>query len=345
MVSPLCLGNMMLGAWGNAEHDDAIRIVHRALDHGINFIDTADVYSAGESEVITGQALAGSRRDGVILATKGHFPIDDGPFSTERRPNTWGNSRRHLLRACEDSLRRLGTDWIDLYQVHRPDPNVPLEETLSALTDLVHQGKIRAFGCSTFPAEMIVEAHWIGDRRDLMTFATEQPPYSIFVRGVERDLFPLVQRFDLGVLVWSPLNSGWLTGRFRKGQEVDYSVGRAARMPARFDPANPVNQRKLDVVEELVLLAEQQDLKLTHLALGFALEHPAVTSAIIGPRTMEQLEDVLGAEQVRLPTDVLDRIDELVRPGTNVSPGERGWEPPHLARASSRRRQSHPSAD
>ncbi len=190
MVSPLCLGNMMFGAWGNADHDDASRIIHRALDHGINFVDTADVYSAGESEVITGQALAGSRRDGVILATKAHFPLDGGPFSTERAPNMWGNSRRHIVRACEDSLRRLGTDWIDLYQMHRPDPNVPLEETLSALTDLVHQGKIRAFGCSTFPAEMIVEGEWIADRRGLMTFATEQPPYSIFVRGMERDLLP-----------------------------------------------------------------------------------------------------------------------------------------------------------
>jgi aryl-alcohol dehydrogenase-like predicted oxidoreductase len=341
MVSPLCLGNMMFGAWGNADHDDATRIIHRALDHGINLVDTADVYSAGESEVITGQALAGSRRDGVILATKAHFPVDGGPFSTERAPNTWGNSRRHIVRACEESLRRLGTDWIDLYQIHRPDPDVPLEETLSALTDLVHQGKIRAFGCSTFPAEMIVEAEWIADRRGLMTFATEQPPYSIFVRGMERDLFPVAQRFNLGVLVWSPLNGSWLSGRYRKGQEVDYGVGRAARSPARFDPTDPVNQRKFDLVEDLVVLADKMGIKMTHLALAFALEHPAVTSAIIGPRTMEQLEDVLGAEEVRLPAEVLDRIDELVRPGTNVSPGERGWEPPHLAAASTRRRRGH----
>jgi aryl-alcohol dehydrogenase-like predicted oxidoreductase len=337
-VSPLCLGNMMLGAWGNPDHDDGIRIVHRALDAGINFIDTADAYSIGESEIITGKALAGGRRDSVILSTKGHYPLEGGPFRPDPLPNSWGNSRRHLLRACEDSLRRLDTDWIDLYLVHRHDPNVPLEETLSTLTDLVHQGKIRAFGCSTFPVETIVEGQWIADRRALMTFSVEQPPYSIFVRGIERDLLPVAQRFDMGVMVWSPLNVGWLTGRFRKGQDPDLSAGRAARNPQRFDPSEPTVQRKLDLVEQLVPLAEESGVKLSHLALAFTLAHPAVTSAIIGPRTMEQLDDVLGADDARLSSDVLDRIDELVQPGTNVSPADRGWEPPHLKDAASRRR-------
>ncbi len=336
-VSSLCLGNMMFGEWGNADHDACVRIVHRALDAGINFIDTADVYSAGESEIITGEALAGGRRDAVVLATKCHFPVDAGVRLEKREANRWGNSRRHILRACEDSLRRLGTEWIDLYQVHRPDPDVPLEETLSALSDLVHQGKIRAFGCSTFPAEMIVEAAWVAASRQLMTFATEQPPYSIFVRQIERDVLPVAMRLGMGVAVWSPLNAGWLSGRYRAGREIDRSQGRARRMPSRFDLTNPMNQRKLELVEALAPLAQAAGLKLTHLAIGFTLAHPGVTSAIIGPRTMEQLEDALGAEEVRLSDEVLDHVDELVPPGTNVNPAERGWEPPHLSDPAARR--------
>ena len=339
-VSPLCLGNMMFGAWGNPDHDEAIRIIHRALDAGINFVDTADVYSAGESEEITGKALKG-RRDDVILATKCHFSVGGGAPSarTERpRPNTSGSSRRHIMKACDDSLRRLGTDWIDLYQIHRPDPDTDIDETLGAFTDLVHQGKIRAFGSSTFPADQIVEAQWVAERRGRERFQCEQPPYSIFVRGIERDVLPAVHRYGMGCIVWSPLAAGWLTGRYRRETGIDMSTGRPSRLPVRFDPTLPGNQRKLDLIEELLPLADKAGVSLTHLAVAFTLEHPAVTSAIIGPRTMDQLEGLLGADEVRLDTEVLDQIDELVEPGTNVNAPDGGWEPPWLRRASDRRR-------
>lgn len=335
LVSPLCLGNMMFGAWGNPDHDDCVKVVHRALDHGINFIDTADVYSAGESEVITGKALAGGKRDGVILATKCHFPIDAGPFSTDRVPNTWGNSRRHIMKSCDDSLRRLGTDWIDLYQLHRPDPNVPIEESLSALNDLVHMGKIRAFGCSTFPAEHLVEAAWVADKNNLIPFSTEQPPYSIFVRWIERDLLPTCQRLNMGTLVWSPLNGGWLSGAYRRGGS-QRSEGRAARAPARYDLADPANQQKIEIVESLVAIAEEIEVPLAHLAIAWVLHHPAVTSAIIGPRVMEHLTTLLGAEDIRLSADVLDRIDALVAPGRTITPDEARWETPALSRRNRR---------
>lgn len=335
LVSPICLGNMMFGAWGNPDHDDCVRIVHEALDRGINFVDTADVYSAGESEIITGKALKGSRRDSVILATKCHFPIDAGPFSDDRKPNTWGNSRRHIIKSCDDSLKRLGTDWIDLYQLHRPDPNVPIEESLSALNDLVHQGKIRAFGCSTFPAEHLVHAAWMADRNNLIPFSTEQPPYSIFVRWIERDLLPTCARLDMGTLVWSPLNGGWLSGAYRKdsGQRTE---GRAARTPSRYDLSDPANVRKMEIVEELVKIADELGVPLAHLALAWVLHHPAVTSAIIGPRIMDHLTSLLGAEEISLSPAVLDRIDALVAPGRTVMPDEAKWETPDLSRRARR---------
>ncbi|MBK9180175.1 MAG: aldo/keto reductase [Acidimicrobiales bacterium] len=335
-VSTLCLGSMMFGPWGNPDHDDCARIIDRALDAGINFVDTADVYSAGESEVITGKAIR-ARRDDVILATKCHFPVATGPFAPHPAPNTHGNSRRHIVRACEDSLRRLDTDWIDLYQIHRPDPSTEIDETLGALSDLLHQGKIRAFGSSTFPADQIVEAQWIADERHRERFQCEQPPYSILVRWVERDLLPAVHRYGMGAIVWSPLNGGWLSGAYRHGME-QRTEGRAAVQPGRFDLSDPHNQRKLDLVEHLQLLADECGLPLAHLALAWVLEHPAVTSAIIGPRTMDQLERLLGADDHRLPPAVLDRIDELVPPGSTVQPGEAMWEPPHLRDASLRRR-------
>jgi aryl-alcohol dehydrogenase-like predicted oxidoreductase len=335
-VSSLCLGNMMFGAWGNRDHDDSVRVIHRALDAGINFVDTADVYSAGESEVITGKALQG-RRDEVILATKCHFSVDAGPTGRPR-PNTFGNSRRHIVAACEASLDRLGTDYIDLYQIHRPDPATDVDETLGALSDLVHQGKIRAFGSSTFPAHQTVDAQWVARDRGRERFQCEQPPYSIFVRWVERDLLPTVQRYGMGCIVWSPLNGGWLSGKYRQGQPIDTTTGRAARMPARFDEADPANQRKLALVEELAALADGLGMSLAHLAVAWTLEHPAVTSAIIGPRTMEQLEGLLGADEHRLPAEVLDRIDALVAPGTTVTPDEGQWQPPHLTKTSPRRR-------
>ena len=335
LVSPLCLGNMMFGAWGNPDHDDCVRIIHHALDHGINFVDTADVYSAGESEVITGKALRGSRRDSVILATKCHFPVEGGPFATEKAPNTWGNSRRHIIKACDDSLRRLGTDWIDVYQLHRPDPNVPIEESLSALNDLVHQGKIRAFGCSTFPAEHLMEAAWVADRNNFIPFSTEQPPYSIFVRWIERDLLPTCRRLGMGTLVWSPLNGGWLSGTYRRG-DGQRTEGRAARTPSRYDLNDPANQQKMELVESLASIADRLGVSLAHLSLAWVLHHPAVTSAIIGPRVMDHLTTLLGAEEIRLDTATLDEIDALVAPGRTVSPDESKWETPALSRRSRR---------
>ncbi len=334
MVSPFCLGAMMFGRFGNRDHDSGVAIIHRALDAGINFIDTADVYSAGESEEIVGKALAGGRRDEVILATKCHFPLS-GPGS-EAPPNRSGSSRRWIVKACDDSLRRLGTDWIDLYQLHRFDPAVDIDETLGALSDLVHQGKIRAFGSSTFPSERIVEAQWVAERRGREKFSCEQPPYSIFVRWIERDLLPTCARYDMGTLVWSPLNGGWLAGRYRKGEPID-PESRAGRMAARYNMESPASQRKLELVDELDKLADDSGMSLTHLALAWCLEHPAVTSAIIGPRTMEQLEQQLGADEIRLPVEVLDRIDELVPAGTTVDPNEIGWRPPELSRRRRRR--------
>jgi aryl-alcohol dehydrogenase-like predicted oxidoreductase len=328
-VSPLCLGAMMFGAWGNTDHDESIRIVHRALDAGINFIDTADVYSAGESEEIVGKALAG-RRDEVVLATKFHGRMGDGP-------NRSGNSRRWLLQEVDESLRRLQTDYIDLYQAHRPDPSCDVDETLGVLTDLVRAGKIRYFGSSTFPAEEIVEAQWTAERRGRERFVTEQPPYSLLVRGVEADVLPVCERYGLGVLSWSPLAGGWLTGRYRKGQEPPPST-RSGRLPWRYDMTLPENQRKLDAAESLALLAEEAGLSLIHLAIAFVLRHRAVSSAIIGPRTMEQLESQLGAADVVLDEAVLDRIDELVPPGRNFNPADAGYTPPPLTDASLRRR-------
>lgn len=330
-VSPLCLGAMMFGAWGETDHDESIRIIHAALDAGINFIDTADVYSRGESEEIVGKALAGGRRESVFLATKVHGKMSDTD------PNHFGNSRRWITAEVDNSLRRLGTDWIDLYQIHRPELETDIDETLGVLTDLVSAGKIRYIGSSTFPPSAIVEAQWVAERRNRQRFVTEQPPYSILVRGIERDLLPTCERYDIGVLPWSPLAMGWLTGRYRKGGEIPQSR-RAAMMPDRYDMSNPANQRKLDVAEELALLAEEAGITLIEMALAFLLEHPAVTAPIIGPRTMKQLESQLPAADICLSADVLDRIDEVVPPGTNVNPGEDGWTPPAIADPRLRRR-------
>ncbi len=340
-VSPLCLGAMMFGAWGEPDHDTSIRIIHRALDAGINFIDTADVYSQGESETIVGKALAGGRRDDVILATKFHGPMDvpvNSPVGTPGSdPNKRGNSRRWIVREVENSLRRLGTDWIDLYQVHRPDTETDIDETLSALTDLQRQGKIRAFGSSTFPAHQVVQAQWVAEQRGLSRFVTEQPPYSILVRGIEADLLPVAQQYGMGVLPWSPLAGGWLSGRYRKGEEVP-TARRAQRMPGRYDLSDPENQRKLEAADALAVLADKAGISLVHLALAFVLEHPAVTAPIIGPRTMEHLESQLGAVDVVLSTDVLDRIDEIVPPGVTLSRADVGYAAPALVNPFLRRR-------
>src|SRR4051812_19252341 len=326
-VSKLCLGTMMFGAWGNTDHDDSIRIIHRALDAGINFVDTADVYSAGESEEIVGKALK-DRRDDVVLATKVSVPMDDDP-------NHRGNSRRWIVREVEASLRRLGTDWIDLYQIHRPDPATDIDETLAALTDLVRQGKVRSIGSSSFSAGEIVEAQWAARERRLERFRTEQPPYSLLTRTIELDVLPTAQRHGMGILTYSPLAGGWLSGRW----SADSSPSSPARqrLAARFDMSMPENQRKLDAVEQLGRLADEAGLSLIELAIAFVVNHPAVTSAIVGPRTMEQLESQLPAADVKLDATLLDRIDEIVRPGVILNPADTSYGEHVLGPAARRR--------
>jgi aryl-alcohol dehydrogenase-like predicted oxidoreductase len=328
-VSPLCLGAMMFGAWGNPDHDESVAIVHAALDAGINFIDTADVYSAGESETIVAKALQG-RRDDVVLATKVHAGMGSDP-------NMQGNSRRWIIRECENSLERLQTDYIDLYQIHRPAPDTDIDETLGALTDLVHQGKVRYLGSSTFPASEIVEAQWVAERRQRERFVCEQPPYSLLVRGIEADVLPTCQRYGVGVIPWSPLAGGWLSGRWRKGAD-DLTSHRAARVPTRYDLSVPGNQQKLEAADALGQLADDAGIPLVHLAVAWVIRNPAVTSAIIGPRTMEQLTTQLGAADVELTDDVLDRIDEIVPPGTNFTWADAGYAPPMVASPNARRR-------
>ncbi|GHF92851.1 aldo/keto reductase [Streptomyces filamentosus] len=332
-VSTYCLGTMMFGAVGNPDHQDAVRIIHSALDRGVNFVDTADMYSAGESEEIVGKALRDPRRrDETVLASKVYFPVGgDGPARG-------GLSRRWIVRAVEASLARLGTDRIDLYQVHRPDHRTDVEETLDVLGDLVSQGKIRAFGCSTFPAERIVEAHAVAERRGLRRFRTEQPPYSLLARGVETAVLPVAQRYGMGVLTWAPLASGYLSGAYRKGRGVDLSRGRAALTPHRFDPALPENAAKLEAVEQLALLAEEIGCSLPELAVAFVAAHPAVTSVILGPRTMEQLDGLLKGAPLVLSDEVLDRIDAIVPPGTDLYRADGVWRPPSLTEPALRRR-------
>jgi aryl-alcohol dehydrogenase-like predicted oxidoreductase len=330
-VSQLCLGAMMFGAWGNPDHEDSIRIIHAALDGGINFVDTADMYSAGESEEIVGKALAG-RRDNVILATKVH-----GPMSFD--PNEQGNSRRWIIRECENSLRRLGTDYIDLYQIHRPDPEMDVDETLAGLTDLIRQGKVRYAGSSTFPASAIVEAQWTAERRQRERFVCEQPPYSLLTRGVEAEVLPICLKYGIGVIPWSPLAGGWLSGKWRKdGSEL--GSRRSAMLPDRDDLSKPGNQAKLDAADALANLADKSGISLIHLALAFVINHPAVTSAIMGPRTMEHLESQIGAVDVTLDADVLDQIDNIVPPGQNLLAEDAGYDPPSITQAWRRRRPS-----
>jgi aryl-alcohol dehydrogenase (NADP+) len=319
---------MMFGGMGNPDHDDSVRIIHKALDAGINFIDTADRYSAGESEEIVGKALKG-RRDNVVLATKVH-----GPMGSD--PNQQGNSRRWIIREVEASLRRLQTDHIDLYQIHRPSPDTDIEETLSALTDLLRAGKVRAIGSSTFPASEIVEAQWVAERRGLARFRVEQPPYSLLSRGIEREVLPVCQRYGLGVMVWSPMAKGMLTGRYRKGQPLPDSLR------VKVFGKQMSDERRLDAVEQLIGVAQQAGLPLTHLAMAFTVAHPGVTSAILGPRTMEQLDDLLAGAEVALSDEILDRIDQIVPPGTDVGvPDAANYVPPSLSQPGLRRRPLH----
>ena len=328
-VSELCLGAMMFGAWGNPDHDDSVRIIHRAVDAGINFIDTADMYSTGESEVIVGKALQGLDREHIVLATKVH-----GPMSGD--PNAQGNSRRWVIAECEHSLRRLGTDYLVLYQIHRPSPETDIDDTLGALSDLVHAGKIRYAGSSTFPAHQVVEAQWVAERRGRERFRTEQPQYSMLARGIEADLLPVCQQYGMGVLSWSPLAGGWLSGAFGEGRQN--TSRRSAMLPDRYDLTLPTNQQKLAAVIELQKVADDAGHSLLELALAFVLVHPGVTCPIIGPRTMEQLESQLGTADIVLGDDVLDRIDEIVPPGQNVGGADPGWAPPSVTEARLRRR-------
>jgi aryl-alcohol dehydrogenase (NADP+) len=320
-VSPYALGALMFATQvGNPDPADSVRIIHRALDAGINLVDTADAY--GDSEEVVGRALQG-RRDDVVLTTKVGRPIGEDP-------NHQGASRRWIMTAVENSLRRLRTDHIDVYQLHRPDPDTDIEETLSALTDLLHSGKIRAFGTSGMPASDLVQAHWVAERRGLERFRTEQPPYSMLNRGIEREVLPVAQHYGMGVLVWGPLGQGMLTGRVRRGQDTD--VTRARFMKAFND------ERRLDVVERLILLADEAGLPMPHLAMAFAISHPAITSALLGVRTMEQLDDLLGGVDVVLSDDVLDRIDEIVPPGTDIGTLDQAYVPPAIQKAQLRRR-------
>jgi aryl-alcohol dehydrogenase-like predicted oxidoreductase len=330
-VSPLCLGAMMFGAWGNPDHDESAAVIHAAIDAGINFIDTADVYSAGESEEIVGKALAG-RRDDVVLATKFFMPMGDDV-------NMRGGSRRWIMRECEASLRRLGTDYIDLYQVHRPDHRTDIDETLGALTDLVRAGKVRLLGSSTFPPSEIVEAQWVAERRGRERFVCEQPPYSMLVRGIEADVLPTCQRYGMGVISWSPLAGGWLSGKWRlDASEADLTSRRAERIPQRYDMSRPENRRKLEAADALAVLADEAGTTLPELAVAWVINHPAVTAAIIGPRTMDQFTSQLGALDLRLDDDLLDRIDAIVPPGINFGFADAGYAPPSIAKAANRRR-------
>jgi aryl-alcohol dehydrogenase-like predicted oxidoreductase len=328
-VSPLCLGAMMFGGWGNPDHEDCLKIINSAIDAGVNFIDTADVYSAGESEEIVGKAIAG-KRDSLVIATKVH-----GPMGSD--PNQQGNSRRWIIQECENSLRRLGTDYIDLYQIHRPDPHIDIDETLGALTDLIRQGKVRYIGSSTFPPSAIVEAQWTAERRQRERFVCEQPPYSMLVRGIEAEVLPTCQKYGMGVIPWSPLGGGWLSGKWRRGAD-DLKSRRSERLPQRYDLSIPANQAKLEAATALGDLAAEAGISLIHMALAFVIGHPAITSAIIGPRTQEHLDGQLGAADLTLEPAILDRIDQIVKPGTNFSWADAGYEPPSVAQAWRRRR-------
>ncbi|MCR6489876.1 aldo/keto reductase [Amycolatopsis sp. OK19-0408] len=329
-VSEYAFGAMMLGKWGNPDHEEGVRMLHTALDAGVNFWDTADMYSDGENEEIVGKALKG-RRDEVVLATKGFFRMGADP-------NQGGLSRRWLTRALDDSLRRLDTDYVDLYQVHRPDPTTDIEETLSVLTDFVRAGKVRAIGSSDFPAEQIVEAQWVAEKRGLARFRAEQPPYSIFNRAIEAAVLPTARKYGMGVLTWSPLASGWLSGKYLKPSDVDLSEGRRTLQAHKFDPALPENAVKFEAIAQLKKIADDLGRPLTHLATAFVRAHPGVTSAIIGPRTPQQLDDLLAGADLVLDDDVLDRIDEIVPPGADLNPAEKDYTPPALADKRLRRR-------
>ena len=327
-VSSLVLGAMNFGVIGRTTQDEATAIVDAALEAGINLIDTADMYGQGESEEMVGKAIAG-RRDDIVLATKANMPMGD-----ER--NHQGSSRRWLVTELDNSLRRLGVDHVDLYQIHRWDPTTSDEETLSALTDLQRAGKIRYFGSSTFPAYRIVQAQWAAREYHLSRYVTEQPSYSILQRGIEAHLLPAAEQYGLGVLAWSPLASGWLSGAVRAGREI--TTSRSAVLPERFDISVPGNRARLDAVERLADVAAEAGLTMIQLALGFVTAHPAVTSALIGPRTLDHLHSQVAAADTVLSADVLNAIDAIVAPGVDLAPQEKFDTPPALLDPALRRR-------
>lgn len=327
-VSAIGLGTMMFGGWGDTDQASSTAMVDAALEAGVNFFDTADVYDDGVSETMLGKALAG-RRDYVVIATKAFNPMGDDP-------NRRGLSRRWLVRAVEDSLSRLGTDRIDLYQMHRPDPDVAVDETLAALDDLVRAGKILAIGTSTFPANKLVEVQWACERNALTKPCSEQPPYSILARGIEAEVLPTCLEYDMGAVVWGPLNGGWLTGKY--SGDSPPADSRAARNNEHFDFGGSHHEQKLDLVARLEEVAASAGSSLQGLAIGFVLSHPAVSSAIVGPRTLEQLTQLLEVADFRPGEDVLDRVDAIVAPGRNVNPADNGYLNPNLAEPALRRR-------
>lgn len=334
IVSEYCLGAMMYGKMGNPDHDNCIRQIHTSLDAGVNFIDTADVYSAGESEEIVGKAIK-DRRERVILATKFYGSMGDDP-------NQEGGSRRWIMEEVEHSLRRLDTDYIDLYQVHRFPPNVDIAETLGALTDLQAQGKIRYAGSSEWPPDRIVEAQWVAEKQNLIHYRCEQSQYNMFTRRIEREVLPACQRYGMGMILWSPLAGGWLTGRYRNADDFtdDSRLVRLAQRWGRMDPTSALNQRKLELVRQLGEIADQAGLPMAHMAVAWTLEHPGVTSTIIGPRTSEQLDDLLSCAEVELDADTLDAIDALLPPGTNINPTDPSSEPEGMSKKNRRRDQN-----
>ncbi|MFF0818429.1 aldo/keto reductase [Rhodococcus sp. NPDC003318] len=334
-VSPLTLGAMNFGSRATGDHDEAIRIIHRAFDAGINVVDTADSYSQGESEIIVGKALKG-RRDDIVVATKFHSQWADGV-------NTRGSSRRWIFQEVENSLRRLDVDHIDLYQQHKPDPDVDVEETVGALDDLVRQGKIRYHGTTTNEPHLLVEAQWAATRTGRSRPVSEQLPYSILARGAERASLPVAAKYNLGVLTWSPLAGGWLSGRHVEGVEAPVSA-RAERLPARHDPTLPLNQVKRDIAIRLGNLARDAGITLPQLAVAFVLNHPQVDSVLVGPRTIEHLETLLDAPEIVLDESVLDAIDEIVPPGVTLNPADEGWRPPWLGADKAARRRPRPHA-
>ena len=324
-VSHFCLGAMMFGPMGNTDHDECIRMTHAALDAGVNFIDTSDAYSSGESERVLAKALKG-RRDEVVLATKCFFPIEGVGQSARKGKdvNIGGGSRRWIVRAVENSLQRLETDYIDVYQLHRRDWETDLEESLAAMTDLQRAGKIRVIGTSATPAEWIVEAQHLAERRNLARVRSEQCIYSILSRGSEIGVFPTCQRHGVGTMIYAPLAGGWLTGKYKRDEplpEGSRAAGRLGRM-GTWNAERQEVQKKYDLVEALSELAKVAGHSLTHMALAFAAEHPGVSSAIIGPKTLAQLEDNLAAAELRLSAEMLDRIDEIVPPGTRIDSKE-----------------------